>query len=186
MSQQARAEGAPPPGPECIALAKFLRYNSELKNRVGVVNGKRVEFFKGTFFHLLNPQSSDITDINQENVSLDSYYPTPTKKKPPNQNPYSPRSTLKKKPSRHSDYSKPPSSPSASKKSPPTTATTTTLLKNPPKTPRKKRRKNPQPTNPNQHKTSPSNATNPPFPNKTISHGATKQDISKPFSVVLE
>ena len=48
MSQKARAEGAPPPSPECIALAKFLRYNAELKNRVGVVNGKRVEFFKGT------------------------------------------------------------------------------------------------------------------------------------------
>ena len=47
MSQQARAEGAPPPSPECIALAKFLRYNSALKNRVGVINGKRVEFFKG-------------------------------------------------------------------------------------------------------------------------------------------
>lgn len=47
MSQKARAEGAPPPSPECIALAKYLRYNSELKNRGGVVNGKRVDFFKG-------------------------------------------------------------------------------------------------------------------------------------------
>jgi hypothetical protein len=48
MSQKARAEGAPPPSPECIALAKFLRYNAALKNRVGIANGKRVEFFKGT------------------------------------------------------------------------------------------------------------------------------------------
>ena len=119
-------------------------------------------------------------------MSLDSYYPTPTKKRPPNQNPYSPRSTLKKKPSQHSDYSKPPSSLSALKKSPPTTATTTTLPKTPPKTsPKKRRRKNPQSTNSDQHKTSPSNATNPPFPNKIISHGSTKQHNSKPFLVVL-
>jgi translocation protein SEC62 len=56
MSQRARAEGAPPPSPECIALAKFLRYNTALKNRVGVINGKRVEFFKGRsyVFYLLN------------------------------------------------------------------------------------------------------------------------------------
>jgi hypothetical protein len=47
MSQKARAEGAPPPSPECTAVAKFLRYNNALKNRVGVVSGKRVEFFKG-------------------------------------------------------------------------------------------------------------------------------------------
>jgi len=47
MSQKARAEGVPPPSPECIALAKFLRYNPALKNRVGSLNGKRVEFFKG-------------------------------------------------------------------------------------------------------------------------------------------
>jgi hypothetical protein len=47
MSQKAKAEGVPPPSPECTAVAKFLRYNSALKNRVGVVNGKRVEFFKG-------------------------------------------------------------------------------------------------------------------------------------------
>jgi len=47
MSQRATAEGAPQPSPECLAVAKFLRYNSALKNRVGVVNGKRVEFFKG-------------------------------------------------------------------------------------------------------------------------------------------
>ena len=50
MSQKARADGAPPPSPECIALAKFLRYNAALKNRVGVINGKRVEFFKGVIF----------------------------------------------------------------------------------------------------------------------------------------
>ena len=48
MSQKEKADGAPPPSPECIALAKFLRYNPALKNRVGVINGKRVEFFKGT------------------------------------------------------------------------------------------------------------------------------------------
>jgi len=47
MSQKARAEGVPPPSPECIALAKFLRYNPALKNRIGSLNGKRVEFFKG-------------------------------------------------------------------------------------------------------------------------------------------
>ena len=45
---RARAEGAPPPPPDCIALAKFLRYHKDLKNRAGVLNGKRVEFFKGT------------------------------------------------------------------------------------------------------------------------------------------
>jgi len=47
MSQKARADGVPPPSPQGIALAKFLRYNAALKNRVGSLNGKRVEFFKG-------------------------------------------------------------------------------------------------------------------------------------------
>jgi hypothetical protein len=47
MSQKARADGVPPPSPQGIALAKFLRYNTALKNRVGSLNGKRVEFFKG-------------------------------------------------------------------------------------------------------------------------------------------
>jgi len=47
-AQKASAEGAPPPSPECIALAKYLRHNPALKSRVGVINGKRVDFFKGT------------------------------------------------------------------------------------------------------------------------------------------
>ena len=48
MASKVRAEGAPPATPEGLALAKFLRYNSALKSRTGVLNGKRVEFFKGT------------------------------------------------------------------------------------------------------------------------------------------
>src|SRR5271156_2429940 len=51
MASKVRAEGAPPATPEGIAIAKFLRYNSALKNRTGVYNGKRVEFFKGTNPH---------------------------------------------------------------------------------------------------------------------------------------
>ena len=47
QQQQVKAEGATPPSPETLALAKFMRYNSELKNRVGVLNGKRVEYCKG-------------------------------------------------------------------------------------------------------------------------------------------
>jgi hypothetical protein len=54
MSQKARADGVPPPSPQGIALAKFLRYNAALKNRVGSLNGKRVEFFKG----LLPPENT--------------------------------------------------------------------------------------------------------------------------------
>lgn len=44
---KASADGAPPPNTECLALAKFLRYNTALKNRSGVINEKRVDFFKG-------------------------------------------------------------------------------------------------------------------------------------------
>jgi hypothetical protein len=47
MSQKARVEGAVPPSPQCIAIAKFIRYNKALKNRAGSINGKRVEYFKG-------------------------------------------------------------------------------------------------------------------------------------------
>jgi len=46
MASKVKAEGAPPATPEGIAIAKFLRYNSALKSRTGVLNGKR-EFFKG-------------------------------------------------------------------------------------------------------------------------------------------
>jgi hypothetical protein len=47
MSSAGPPQAAPGASPECIALAKFLRYHAELKNRVGSMNGKRVEYFKG-------------------------------------------------------------------------------------------------------------------------------------------
>ncbi|BFZ61435.1 Translocation protein S62 [Saitoella coloradoensis] len=42
-----QAQAPQPPTPEALAVHDFLRHKKELKNRTGILNGKRHEYFKG-------------------------------------------------------------------------------------------------------------------------------------------
>jgi translocation protein SEC62 len=81
MASKVKADGALPATPEGIAIAKFLRYNSALKSRTGVLNGKRVEFFKGALLHTQNSTNNRTGKRVVRLLLSDAYKKKASKKK---------------------------------------------------------------------------------------------------------